>query len=43
MYYHERNESINPQILALKKKKESPNLSRALCNQQGNFGRALFN
>jgi hypothetical protein len=43
LYYRERKESINPQLLALKKKKKSPNLPRALCNQQGNFGRALLN
>jgi hypothetical protein len=52
VYYHERKESINPQLL-----KKSPNLpawgapksillrnfGRALCNQQGNFGCALIN
>jgi hypothetical protein len=57
MYYRERKESINPQLLALKKKKKSQNLPAlgapfsillgnfrlALCNQQGNFWRALFN
>jgi hypothetical protein len=46
LYYRERKESINPQLLALKKKKKitkSPILGRTLINQLINFGRALFN
>ncbi len=43
MYYRERKEYINPQLLALKKKKKSPNLPGAQINQLGNFGRAQIN
>ncbi len=47
MYYRERKEYINPQLLALKKKKKKitkpPSQGRAQINQQGNFGRAQIN
>ncbi len=41
LYYRERKESINAQLLALKKKKKitkPPGLGRAQINQLGNFG-----
>jgi hypothetical protein len=46
LYYRERKESINPQLLALEKKKKiikPPSLGRAQINQLGNFGRAQIN
>jgi hypothetical protein len=43
MYYRERKDSINLQLLALKKKKKSLNLPGTQINQLGNFGRALIN
>ena len=43
MYYRERKDSINLQLLALKQKKKSLNLPGAQINQQGNFGRTQIN